>query len=131
METFPEFLRLFRHDLRILKVKVITIYDDSDGDKTTELVVDTELDEGNGDLSAETCWICFTGSHEAVLLPCGHGGICMKCAERCCEARPRVCPLCRERVVSAYKLEPTSSPGLFVRRDTSDDFDSNRTNLNS
>eukprot|EP00965_Chrysotila_dentata_P156506 5171358-Pleurochrysis_carterae.AAC.1 len=31
---------------------------------------------------AESCWICFEGPRVAVLLECGHGGICMACAAR-------------------------------------------------
>jgi len=61
------------------------------------------------------CWICFTGPREAVLLSCGHGGICYPCAERCWKMRPRVCPLCREKVVGIAKVAPNpADPRLYI-----------------
>lgn len=66
--------------------------------------------EGGADAGSEpgggNCWICFEGPREAVLLNCGHGGICYACAERCWKLRPRVCPLCRARVMGIAKVAP-------------------------
>ena len=38
------------------------------------------------------CAICFTGPRDAVLLECGHGGICYACAKRCLRKKARECP---------------------------------------
>mmetsp|Transcript_31096 Transcript_31096/g.91176 ORF Transcript_31096/g.91176 Transcript_31096/m.91176 type:complete len:164 (-) Transcript_31096:533-1024(-) len=75
-------------------------------------------DGGSGsgsETGGDHCWICFTGPREAVLLHCGHGGICYACAERCWKLRPRVCPLCRERVAGIARVAPNPAhPKLYV-----------------
>ena len=66
------------------------------------VAVEDEDDEGG--LENEFCWICCHGPRDAVLLECGHGGICMDCAERCKQRRPPVCPMCRQRISRIVKL---------------------------
>ena len=29
----------------------------------------------------ETCFVCLDGQREAILLECGHGGLCVQCAK--------------------------------------------------
>ena len=57
-------------------------------------------DENEEDL----CSICFTGPQDAVLLECGHGGICYACAIRCGKKRPPLCPMCRTRITQIVQL---------------------------
>jgi hypothetical protein len=47
-------------------------------------------------LDGAGCWICLRDdvSADAVLLPCGHGGICLDCATNLWKRRS-LCPLCR------------------------------------
>ena len=62
---------------------------------------DAETDLGEG----EVCWICVSGPRDAVLLECGHGGICHSCAERCARKRPPLCPMCRQRISCIVRLD--------------------------
>mmetsp|Transcript_319 Transcript_319/g.836 ORF Transcript_319/g.836 Transcript_319/m.836 type:complete len:540 (+) Transcript_319:450-2069(+) len=57
-----------------------------------------ELEEEEDGLGGEFCWICCQGERNAVLLECGHGGICYDCATRCARKRPPLCPMCRSRI---------------------------------
>ena len=60
---------------------------------------ETDLGEG------QVCWICVSGPRDAVLLECGHGGICYGCAERCVRKRPPLCPMCRQRISCVVRLD--------------------------
>ena len=46
------------------------------------------------------CIICMDGNHEAVLMECGHSGICSHCAGQLWVSRNRRCPLCRARILA-------------------------------
>ena len=60
-----------------------------------------DVEEG---LEGDACWICFSGPRDAVLLECGHGGICHDCAVRCARKRPPLCPMCRQRITRVVQL---------------------------
>ena len=60
------------------------------------------LDDG---LDGDTCWICCNGPRDAVLLECGHGGLCFQCASKCSQKRPPLCPMCRQRITRVVQLE--------------------------
>ena len=65
------------------------------------------------DLEAENvCWICCMGPREAVLMECGHGGLCMSCAELCTKKRPPVCPMCRARIVKVLQVGDPNEQGI-------------------
>ncbi len=44
--------------------------------------------------NSKACFVCWDASPDAVLLECGHSGLCVACAERLLQ-RERRCPLCR------------------------------------
>lgn len=56
----------------------------------------------------QTCSICYEGPRDAVLLECGHGGICCTCALTALRKRPG-CPICRQRVTQVVQLRTLSS----------------------
>tara|TARA_B110001452_G_scaffold36138_1_gene27718 strand:+ start:266 stop:523 length:258 start_codon:yes stop_codon:yes gene_type:complete len=70
------------------------------------------------DASDSLCWICFEGPRDAVLLECGHGGICHSCAQRVFRKKNRLCPMCRQPVTqvvhidSALQAEPDRNRGV-------------------
>jgi len=74
-------------------------------------------DEERADASDTLCWICFEGQRDAVLLECGHGGICFACAQRCFKKKGRICPMCRQPVTQVVhiELEPERHRGGVVR----------------
>ncbi len=51
-----------------------------------------------------TCALCFDASGDAVLMECGHGGICFRCGTRLLRMKGS-CPLCREAVVLVLRID--------------------------
>ncbi|PHJ17027.1 zinc c3hc4 type (ring finger) domain-containing protein [Cystoisospora suis] len=51
----------------------------------------------------DTCMICCQQPPNAVLLYCGHGGLCFTCAQTCYR-RSGCCPTCRRRVTGVVEL---------------------------
>ena len=47
------------------------------------------------------CQICFNGSVECVLLPCGHARYCQSCANH---LKQQSCPNCRQPVSSVHRI---------------------------
>ena len=61
---------------------------------------DAEAAGGIGlDTNDAPCWVCFADKiqDEAVLLHCGHAGLCLECADNLWR-RQLPCPMCRQRV---------------------------------
>ena len=57
----------------------------------------------------ETCYMCMDLVADAVLVECGHGGLCMQCADTLWRqgtnfAGGRCCPLCRRRFVDVMRI---------------------------
>ncbi|KAL8274178.1 hypothetical protein Esti_001863 [Eimeria stiedai] len=57
---------------------------------------------------AELCMICCNTKATAVLMYCGHGGLCFKCA-RTCFNRTGLCPTCRRPVKGVLEVQRPSS----------------------
>ena len=51
-----------------------------------------------------TCYVCMAMPASAILLECGHVGICLDCAVRLC-ATTRRCPLCRKPISRVREIE--------------------------
>ena len=64
----------------------------------------------DSDLDDDVCAICFTGPRDAVLLECGHGGICFACAKRCMRKKGRECPMCRAPVEQVVQIRLDGVP---------------------
>ena len=74
--------------------------------------------------SQDTCYLCMDRAADAVLVECGHGGLCVKCADTLWRQGEdgRCCPLCRHRFIgvmrivseteAAVRVEPTHYPGM-------------------
>ena len=60
------------------------------------------------------CALCFDQSPNAVLMECGHGGICYRCGIRLVKLKEK-CPLCRESVDLILKIDIISNYGNFVK----------------
>lgn len=58
--------------------------------------------------SKEACIVCFEHDVNAVLIPCGHLGLCMRCAEQIVAASG-VCPVCRAPVASVVQVFRTAA----------------------
>ena len=55
----------------------------------------SESSRADGDLGSERCFVCMDGPADAVLVECGHGGLCAACA--CRPAPRRRCSSSRRR----------------------------------
>lgn len=44
------------------------------------------------------CYICCERSADAVLMECGHGGMCFTCAQHLANTPPSLCPVCRKTI---------------------------------
>lgn len=88
-----------------------TAISESAGDKRvggeSSLTVPNDLEEGDG-----TCWICCTAPANAVLMECGHGGMCVNCATQCWKKKPPLCPLCRARIIMVVKIDEPDEQGI-------------------
>jgi len=50
------------------------------------------------------CWVCFEEvANEAVLLHCGHSGLCLRCADNLWRRR-LACPICRQPISLVCKV---------------------------
>ncbi len=53
--------------------------------------------------NAKACFVCWDAPPDAVLLECGHSGLCVACAERLWQ-RGRGCPLCRAGFAGVVRI---------------------------
>lgn len=53
-----------------------------------------KCDASKGPLESQLCVICCDRVPDAVLLPCGHGGLCFQCGRKLC--KQGCCYLCRQ-----------------------------------
>lgn len=61
----------------------------------------------NTNTDETTCYVCMAAPASAILLECGHVGICLDCAVRLC-ATTRRCPLCRKYISRVREIEITT-----------------------
>ena len=60
------------------------------------------------EIAIESCIICCINQPEVVLMPCNHGGICMKCVEDLVRRPEFLCHLCRKPVSQIAKISNTN-----------------------
>ena len=75
-------------------------------------------DRSAGSQDGDLCFICYSGPRDAVLLECGHGGLCFGCATRCMQMRFQECPICRQPISQIVQLELTERRGERAKRGT-------------
>ncbi len=61
----------------------------------------------------KACLVCWDAPPDAVLLECGHGGLCVACAERLWQGGRR-CPLCRASFAGVVRI--VDADAAVVRR---------------
>ena len=69
---------------------------------------------------AAVCLACMARPPDAILVECGHGGLCAPCAGRLWRNRParRRCPLCRQRFDGVLRITGRPAPDGSVRART-------------
>lgn len=60
------------------------------------------------------CHLCYTNPPNAILMGCGHGGICYDCAVTLVNKKDE-CLECREKITAIYKIDPNPKALNIVR----------------
>jgi len=74
----------------------------------------------------QLCYICYDAPPAAILLECGHAGLCVDCGSGLLQRRvghsEAHCPICRSSVTCVLRVRPGSAvpPGLFSVRGRAD-----------
>lgn len=66
-------------------------------------------------LTQKECCICFDSKPDAVIMECGHGGICYECGKHMIATEPRVCHLCREGIAYILKMDLSTVYSNFIK----------------
>eukprot|EP00884_Botryococcus_braunii_P010663 jgi/Botrbrau1/19599/Bobra.0035s0077.1 len=66
-------------------------------------------------LEEELCYLCCEAAPTAVLLECGHGGLCPPCAYRVLLRPPHACPTCRCAIHQVAELAAPGRVGDIIR----------------
>ncbi|CAN0583175.1 unnamed protein product, partial [Ectocarpus sp. 12 AP-2014] len=61
-----------------------------------------------------TCYICCERRADAVVMECGHGGVCFTCATTLADSPPHLCPVCRKVIQEVFKLHEIREFGRVV-----------------
>lgn len=61
-----------------------------------------------------TCYICCERRADAVVMECGHGGVCFTCATVLADSPPHLCPVCRKVIQEVFKLHEIREFGRVV-----------------
>jgi len=76
--------------------------------RNKELMADSEY------LEKASCCICFSNLSDAVIMNCGHGGICYECGKSILLASYVVCHLCREPLVFVLQMDLSNTYKEFI-----------------
>mmetsp|Transcript_1234 Transcript_1234/g.1625 ORF Transcript_1234/g.1625 Transcript_1234/m.1625 type:complete len:377 (+) Transcript_1234:68-1198(+) len=64
-----------------------------------------DLEQGeDSPTNSSLCYICYVAPRDAVLMECGHAGVCFSCAQKLAVRHPRSCPICRQPISTVLKL---------------------------
>lgn len=67
--------------------------------------------------SANLCFICFDSEQNCVVMPCGHGGICVDCGTEAWNSSEH-CYLCKRSVESLLEIDPVPVAGMCRVKNT-------------
>ena len=65
--------------------------------------------------TTKECCICFDQKPDAVIMDCGHGGICYECGKHLLASDPHVCHLCREEISYVLKMDLSTVYSNFIK----------------
>lgn len=108
-----------------LKADPCTVHAHQDilgGDAAPCVIATLDRDESpdaGQDIPPETCYLCMDRAADAVLVECGHGGLCVVCADALWRRGTRApggrsCPLCRRPFIGVMHI--LSETNNTVRR---------------
>ena len=65
-------------------------------------------------LEKASCCICFSNLANAVLMNCGHGGICYECGKSILQSNSCLCHLCREPLLFVLQMDLQNTYKNFI-----------------
>ena len=65
-------------------------------------------------LEKASCCICFSNLANAVLMNCGHGGICYECGKSILQSNCCLCHLCREPLLFVLQMDLQNTYKNFI-----------------
>jgi hypothetical protein len=76
---------------------------------------DLEIAEAPAPSPSHLCYVCCVSRKNAVIMECGHGGICFECGKSLASRHPRNCPICRAPISAVLRVErrEPGSPHVF------------------
>ena len=76
---------------------------------------DLEVAEAPAPSPSHLCYVCCVARKNAVIMECGHGGICFECGKSLASRHPRNCPICRAPISAVLRVErrEPGSPHVF------------------
>jgi len=66
-------------------------------------------------LTQKECCICFDSKPDAVIMECGHGGICYECGKHLLANDPHACHLCRKTINYVLKMDLSTVFNDFIK----------------
>ena len=66
-------------------------------------------------LNSKECCICFDNKPDAVIMECGHGGLCYECGKHLISNEGRMCHLCREEISYILKMDLSTVYSNFIK----------------
>ncbi|GIL64804.1 hypothetical protein Vafri_18668 [Volvox africanus] len=94
---------------------VSSVSDGEDGPAAADDVSVADLKQGAEPDSENACVICFDGKATCVLLECGHGGFCRRCAFLQFVRPPNKCSICRAPIDQVVEIEPEVAVGQVAK----------------
>lgn len=61
-----------------------------------------------------SCCICFSNLANAVIMNCGHGGICYDCGKSILQSNVCLCHLCREPLLFVLQMDLSNTYQNFI-----------------
>ena len=76
---------------------------------------DLEIAEAPAPSPSHLCYVCCVARKNAVIMECGHGGLCFECGKSLASRHPRNCPICRAPISAVLRVErrEPGSPHVF------------------
>lgn len=76
-----------------------------------------EADNSGDTVKAKACLVCYEAASNAVIMPCGHGGVCAGCAVLVWRDTG-LCHLCRKRIESVVEVQAREKGTVKVMKTT-------------
>ena len=77
-------------------------FNDLDNIKMLDL---SPLKRSKSEEEDDTCYVCCTNTANAIMMNCGHAGVCYECAEMLIK-KEKGCTECRGKIEAIYKIDP-------------------------